>query len=43
MATVKTKKIKSKKPKIEMGVKRGGRGAPKQKQSTGGKVKQGKR
>ena len=43
MATATFKKIKAKKIKTEMGVKRGGRGSPAQKQSTGGKAKQGKR
>ena len=43
MAKVKTKKIKATKVKSEMGVPRGGRGSPRQKQSTGGKAKKGKR
>ena len=40
MATAKFKSIKAKKPRAEA---RGGPGAPKQKQSTGGKAKKGKR
>ena len=43
MATAKFKKVKRKKVPTEMGVKRGGRGAPAQKQSAGGKAKKGKR
>jgi len=43
MATAKFTKVKPKKPRTEMGVKRGGRGAPKQKESTGGKAKKGKK
>jgi hypothetical protein len=43
MAKVKTKYIKATKVKSEMGVKRGGGGSPRQKQSTGGKAKKGKK
>tara|TARA_R100001086_G_scaffold248157_2_gene184310 strand:+ start:509 stop:637 length:129 start_codon:yes stop_codon:yes gene_type:complete len=42
MATTKVTRVKPKKPKSEMGVPRGGRGSPRQKQSTGGKAKKGK-
>jgi len=39
MAQAKFTKVKSTKVKDEMGVPRGGRGSPKQKQSTGGRVR----
>ena len=39
MAHAKFTKVKSTKVKDEMGVPRGGRGSPKQKQSTGGTVR----